>query len=238
MYNVICLSVCLSTLLCLPIHSFLSICSSFCSFIKIICRQSIYRIYSSILNFNQFIFFIFFEVICFFCTSVHLLKFSFIYPGHLLICHTSILIIHLSIYIFFFAYLSMWYSFSFIPQGHLVHLSILWCGHCPIFQAILILMQLHTSAEHFGNVIFRYSELTSQHHFDASIDVNRTWCARNKTTVSQSGTVVKMYSFKRKTVIIQSNTKTNKRSKLTCSSTEMLLTYLKNIMKTFPYFGT
>ncbi len=30
-------------------------------------------------------------------------------------------------------------------------------------------MQLHTSAEHFGNVIFRYSELTSQYHFDASI---------------------------------------------------------------------
>ncbi len=37
-----------------------------------------------------------------------------------------------------------------------------------------IRMQLHTGAEHFGNVIFRYSELTSQYHFDTSIDVNRT----------------------------------------------------------------
>jgi hypothetical protein len=34
-------------------------------------------------------------------------------------------------------------------------------------------MQLHTGAEDFGNVIFRYSELSSQYHFDASIDVNR-----------------------------------------------------------------
>jgi hypothetical protein len=34
-------------------------------------------------------------------------------------------------------------------------------------------MQLHTGAEHFGNVIFRYSELPSQYHIDASIDVNR-----------------------------------------------------------------
>jgi hypothetical protein len=34
-------------------------------------------------------------------------------------------------------------------------------------------MQLHTGAEDFGNVIFRYSELPSQYHFDASIDVNR-----------------------------------------------------------------
>jgi hypothetical protein len=34
-------------------------------------------------------------------------------------------------------------------------------------------MQLLTGAENFGNVIFRYSELTSQYHFDASIDVNR-----------------------------------------------------------------
>jgi hypothetical protein len=34
-------------------------------------------------------------------------------------------------------------------------------------------MQLHTGAEHCGNVIFRYSELISQYHFDASIDVNR-----------------------------------------------------------------
>jgi hypothetical protein len=35
------------------------------------------------------------------------------------------------------------------------------------------LMQLLTGAEHFGNVIFRYSELPSQYHIDASIDVNR-----------------------------------------------------------------
>jgi hypothetical protein len=34
-------------------------------------------------------------------------------------------------------------------------------------------MQLHTGTEDFGNVIFRYSELPSQYHFDASIDVNR-----------------------------------------------------------------
>jgi hypothetical protein len=34
-------------------------------------------------------------------------------------------------------------------------------------------MQLHTGAEHFGNVIFRFSELPSQYHIDASIDVNR-----------------------------------------------------------------
>ena len=58
-------------------------------------------------------------------------------------------------------------------------------------------MQLLTGAEHFGNVIFRYSELTLQYHFDASIDVNRTWRAHDKTTVSQSGTVAEMYSFKR-----------------------------------------
>jgi hypothetical protein len=34
-------------------------------------------------------------------------------------------------------------------------------------------MQLLTGAEHFGNVVFRYSELPSQYHIDASIDVNR-----------------------------------------------------------------
>jgi hypothetical protein len=34
-------------------------------------------------------------------------------------------------------------------------------------------MQLHTGAEHFGNVIFRNSEFPSQYHIDASIDVNR-----------------------------------------------------------------
>jgi hypothetical protein len=36
------------------------------------------------------------------------------------------------------------------------------------------MMQLHTGAEHFGNVIFRYSELPSQYHIDASIDVYHT----------------------------------------------------------------
>jgi hypothetical protein len=32
-------------------------------------------------------------------------------------------------------------------------------------------MHLHTGADQFGNVIFRYSELPSQYHIDASIDV-------------------------------------------------------------------
>jgi hypothetical protein len=35
------------------------------------------------------------------------------------------------------------------------------------------MMQLHTGAEHFGNILFRNGELTSQYYFDASIDVNR-----------------------------------------------------------------
>ncbi len=35
-------------------------------------------------------------------------------------------------------------------------------------------MQLHTGAEHFGNVIFLYRELTSKYHIDVSIDVNLT----------------------------------------------------------------
>ncbi len=56
-------------------------------------------------------------------------------------------------------------------------------------------MQLHTSAEHFGNVIFRYSELTSQYHFDASIDVNRMWHACDKTIVSQGGKVAEQNNF-------------------------------------------
>jgi hypothetical protein len=58
-------------------------------------------------------------------------------------------------------------------------------------------MQLHTGAEHFGNVIFRYSELTSQYHIDASIDVNRMWRARDKTIVSQSGTIALRNNFER-----------------------------------------
>jgi hypothetical protein len=58
-------------------------------------------------------------------------------------------------------------------------------------------MQLHTGAENYGNVIFRYSELTSQYHFDASIDINRMWRARDKTTVSQSGTAAEQNNFKR-----------------------------------------
>ncbi len=58
-------------------------------------------------------------------------------------------------------------------------------------------MQLHTGAEHFGNVIFRYSELTSQYHIDASIDVYHTCRARDKTIVSQSGIVAVRNSFER-----------------------------------------
>ncbi len=34
-------------------------------------------------------------------------------------------------------------------------------------------MQIYTGAEHFGNVTFWYSELLSQYHIEASIDVNR-----------------------------------------------------------------
>jgi hypothetical protein len=30
-----------------------------------------------------------------------------------------------------------------------------------------VTMQLHTGAEHFGNVIFRYSKLKSKYHTDA-----------------------------------------------------------------------
>jgi hypothetical protein len=40
-------------------------------------------------------------------------------------------------------------------------------------------MQLHTGAEQFGNVIFRYSELPSQYHSDASIDVYHTFIIRD-----------------------------------------------------------
>jgi hypothetical protein len=58
-------------------------------------------------------------------------------------------------------------------------------------------MQLHTGAEHFGNVIFRDSELPSQYHFDASIDVNRMCRDRDKTIVSQSGKVAVQNNFKR-----------------------------------------
>jgi hypothetical protein len=35
------------------------------------------------------------------------------------------------------------------------------------------MMQLHIGAQHLGNVIFRYSELPSPYHIDASIYVNR-----------------------------------------------------------------
>ncbi len=54
---------------------------------------------------------------------------------------------------------------------------------------IVCSMQLHTGAEHFRNVIFQYSELTSQYHIDASIHVNRTSRSHDKTILSQSGTV-------------------------------------------------
>ncbi len=45
----------------------------------------------------------------------------------------------------------------------------MYVGHvtCRIFT-----MQLHTGVEHFGKVIFRYSEFPSQYLIDASIDVN------------------------------------------------------------------
>ncbi len=56
-------------------------------------------------------------------------------------------------------------------------------------------MQLHTGAEHFGNVISWYSGLPFQYHIDASIDVYHTWRARVKTIVSQSGTVAHMEQF-------------------------------------------
>ncbi len=58
-------------------------------------------------------------------------------------------------------------------------------------------MQLHTGAEHFGNVIFQYSELTSQCHIDASIDVYHMWRDRDKTIVSVSGIVAVRNSFER-----------------------------------------
>jgi hypothetical protein len=45
-------------------------------------------------------------------------------------------------------------------------------GHAGRFQRVLR-VQLHTGAEHFGNLIFRFSELLSQYHIDASKDVNR-----------------------------------------------------------------
>ncbi len=51
-------------------------------------------------------------------------------------------------------------------------------------EGLPTLMQLHTGAEDFGNVIVRYSELTSQYHIDASIDVYHTGRARDKTIVS------------------------------------------------------
>ncbi len=62
-----------------------------------------------------------------------------------------------------------------------------WLNNCCIMQILPLLcrqgslllielysvqmMQLHTGAEHFGNVILQYSDLTSQYHNDASIDV-------------------------------------------------------------------
>jgi hypothetical protein len=69
-------------------------------------------------------------------------------------------------------------------------------------------MQLHTGAEHFGNVIFLYSELTSKYHFDASIDVNRTLRGRVKSIVSQSGAVAERNNVERLTVVIHVNSKT------------------------------
>ncbi len=45
-------------------------------------------------------------------------------------------------------------------------------------------MQLHTGAEHFGNVIFQYGQLTSKYHIDAWIDVNYMQRGRDKTMYS------------------------------------------------------
>jgi len=59
----------------------------------------------------------------------------------------------------------------------------------------LLRMQLHTGAEHFGNIIFQYSEFTSQYHIDASIDVYHTLRACDKTIVSQIGTVAKRNGY-------------------------------------------
>ncbi len=68
-------------------------------------------------------------------------------------------------------------------------------GHDPL--ECLPAMQLHTGAEHFGNIMFRYSELTSQYHIDASIDVNRMRRSHDKSILSQSGTVAERNNFKR-----------------------------------------
>jgi hypothetical protein len=135
--------------------------------------------------------------------------------------------------------LNSWFSHE-INLSLPINIKVIWIRICNTsYRGLMTLhkykMQLHTGAEHFGNVIFRYSELASQYHLDASIDVNRMWRAHDKTIVSQSGTVPEMYSFTRKTVIIQSNTKTNNGTKCACPSTELLLTYLKNILKTFRY---
>ncbi len=96
------------------------------------------------------------------------------------------------------------------------------CGLAVVLQLFKILgaawaagilgMHLHTSAEHFGNVIFRYSELTSQYHMDASIDVYHTWQARDKPKVPQI-----------RTVNVGTVIKTDKWTKGACSSTEMWL---------------
>jgi len=78
------------------------------------------------------------------------------------------------------------------------HMSLMgfYSPYCTV-QAVHFPMQLHTGAEHFGNVIFRYSELTSQYHIDASKDVYHTWWACDKTIVSQSGIVAVWNSFER-----------------------------------------
>ncbi len=65
----------------------------------------------------------------------------------------------------------------------------------PLVQQTLFGMQLHTGTEQFGNVIFRYSELPSKYHLDASIDVYHTCRACVKTIVSQSGTVTVRKKF-------------------------------------------
>jgi hypothetical protein len=73
-----------------------------------------------------------------------------------------------------------WLSIFWARPSNRSKFSICWVNtksFSPIHSAkseVISRIQLHTGAEHSGNVIFRYSELSSQYHIDASIDVNRT----------------------------------------------------------------
>ncbi len=97
-------------------------------------------------------------------------------------------------YLFMQLYIGL--SIKMMRKGTFLHLllSLEWCSikNLNLFvqwEKVNLTMQLHTGAEHFGNVIFQYSQLTSKYHIDAWIDVNRTWRGRDKTIVSQSRTV-------------------------------------------------